>query len=101
MLRERAETEKAKSLGFVENFDSRDGSTGEISNWGQILFPFDPQLQGRSDLAALPVTSLDRPDGIRIHEQYICDSSGSLRVRISAEPSGYAREFSIDQIEQD
>jgi hypothetical protein len=72
---------------------------GEIANWGQIQFPFDPELQGRSDLAALPVTPLGHPDGIVVREEYSCDAAGSLRVRISAEPAGYAREFSIDQIE--
>jgi molecular chaperone DnaK (HSP70) len=71
--------------------------TGEITNWDQILFPFDPQLEGCADLATVPVELLANPYGLRIREEYTCDSSGGLRVRISAEPSGYAREFSIAQ----
>jgi len=34
---------------------------------------------------------------LRIREQYTCDSTGSLRVKILAEPSGYAREYTIAQ----
>ncbi|MGA2349015.1 MAG: Hsp70 family protein [Terracidiphilus sp.] len=77
--------------------DEQGQPTGEIANWDHIQFPFDPQLEHRSDLATVPVALLANPDGLRIREQYTCDASGSLRVRISAEPAGYAREFSIAQ----
>jgi molecular chaperone DnaK (HSP70) len=71
--------------------------TGEIANWDQILFPFDPQLQHHPDLASVPVALLAHPEGIRIREEYTCDSTGSLCVRVFAEPAGYTREFSIAQ----
>jgi hypothetical protein len=45
----------------------------------------------------VPVELLENPLGLRIREEYTCDASGSLRVRISAEPVGYAREFTIAQ----
>lgn len=77
--------------------DEQRQPTGEIANWDQILFPFDPQLQRHPDLASVPVALLANPDCLRIREEYTCDSTGSLRVRISAEPSGYAREYSIAQ----
>jgi molecular chaperone DnaK (HSP70) len=70
---------------------------GEIANWDQILFPFDPQLQHHPDLASVPVTLLDNPGNLRIREEYTCDSTGSLRVRIHAEPAGYTREYTIAQ----
>jgi molecular chaperone DnaK (HSP70) len=70
---------------------------GEIANWDQILFPFDPQLQHHPDLASVPVAMLSSPDDQRIREEYTCDSTGSLRVRIHAEPAGYTREFTISQ----
>jgi molecular chaperone DnaK (HSP70) len=69
---------------------------GEIINWDQIRFPFDPQLQSQSDLAAQPIGPLNRHD-LRVREEYTCDASGNLRVKISADPAGYAREFSIAQ----
>jgi hypothetical protein len=71
--------------------------TSDITNWDHLRFPFDPQLEGCSDLTAVPVSRLANSDGLKIREQYTCDASGRLRVRISAEPSGYAREFSIGQ----
>jgi molecular chaperone DnaK (HSP70) len=80
--------------------DQHGQPSGEIANWGQIQFPFDPELQGRADLATLPVTLLEHPEGLAIREEYSCDSTGRLRVKISAEPAGYEREFTIDQIDQ-
>ena len=77
--------------------DEHQQPTGEIANWDQIQFPFDPALQHHPDLASVPVAPLANPNGLRIREEYTCDSAGSLRVRISAEPAGYAREFSIAQ----
>jgi molecular chaperone DnaK (HSP70) len=69
--------------------------TGEIANWDQIQFPFDPGLQDDRDLTSIEVALLANSDGLRIRERYTCDATGSLHVAISAEPSGYAREYSI------
>jgi molecular chaperone DnaK (HSP70) len=71
--------------------------TGEIAYWDQIQFPFDPGLQQVPDLASVPVRPLPNPWGLRVREQYTCDSGGHLRVRISSEPSGFAREYTIGQ----
>jgi molecular chaperone DnaK (HSP70) len=70
---------------------------GEIANWDQILFPFDPVLRNVHDLASVPVSRLANPGGVTIRERYTCDACGNLRVAISAEPAGYTREFSIAQ----
>jgi molecular chaperone DnaK (HSP70) len=70
---------------------------GEIANWDQILFPFDPQLQQVTDLGSVPVALLDSPGNLRIREEYTCDSTGGLRVKIHSEPSGFAREYTIAQ----
>jgi len=70
---------------------------GEIANWDQILFPFDPQLQHVANLTSIPVALMSNPGNLRIREEYTCDSAGSLRVKIHAEPAGYAREFTIGQ----
>jgi molecular chaperone DnaK (HSP70) len=70
---------------------------GEIANWDQILFPFDPKLQRDQDLAAVQVGMLSNPNGLTIREEYTCDSAGSVRVNIHAEPTGYTREFTIAQ----
>jgi hypothetical protein len=40
-------------------------------------------------------------EGIRVHEEYTCDASGNLKVKISTAPSGYAREYAIGQLAGD
>jgi molecular chaperone DnaK (HSP70) len=70
---------------------------GEIANWDQILFPFDPQLRQHKDLTSLPVVLFDNPGALKIREEYTCDSAGSVRVKIHAEPGGFTREFTIAQ----
>jgi molecular chaperone DnaK (HSP70) len=71
---------------------------GEITNWEQIQFPFDPALWGRSDLAREPVRPLAMPNGLTVHEEYSCDSNGKLRVRISQSPTGHECEYQIGQL---
>jgi len=71
--------------------------TGEIANWDQVQFPFDPALRQSADLAAVKVAAFANPDGVTIRELYSCDFTGSVRVSISSSPSGYSREFSIAQ----
>lgn len=70
---------------------------GEIANWDQILFPFDPALQHHPDLASVPVEQFHFRSDLRIREEYICDADGAVRVRIHAEPAGYSREYTISQ----
>lgn len=80
------------------HLDERGQPTGEITNWNQILFPFDPRLQGSPSLSAQPIHRLGSQDGLRIREEYSCDAGGNLSVRISAEPSGYAGIFTIGAV---
>jgi molecular chaperone DnaK (HSP70) len=78
--------------------DEHGQPTGEITNWGQILFPFDPELRPHSDLISLPVCRLACEDELSICEEYTCDASGNIRVKISARPAGYEKEFSISTV---
>jgi molecular chaperone DnaK (HSP70) len=83
--------------------DEHGQPTGEITNWDQIQFPFDSRLQSDANLSAHPVKRLaNGSNGSQVYEslvreEYTCDSSGNLRVKISALPTGYAREYSIGQ----
>jgi len=70
---------------------------GEIANWDQILFPFDPGLRHHPDLASVPVDLMRNPGDLRIREEYTCDSTGQVQVKIHAEPAGYSREYTIAQ----
>jgi hypothetical protein len=37
------------------------------------------------------------PGDLRIREEYTCDSTGQVQVKIHAEPAGYSREYTIAQ----
>ncbi len=78
--------------------DEHGQPTGEITNWGQILFPFDPQLEHVSDLMAQPVRRLAEQNELTICEEYTCDAYGNLRVKISTQPAGRSCEFSIGAV---
>jgi len=54
--------------------DQEGQPVGEITNWEQIQFPFDPQLWGHSDLAAEPVKPLANANDLMVREEYFCDS---------------------------
>jgi molecular chaperone DnaK (HSP70) len=77
--------------------DEQGQPKGEIANWDQILFPFDPQLQNHPNLASVPVGAIAHGVDLRIREEYTCDAAGNVRVSIHVEPGGYAREYSISQ----
>lgn len=78
--------------------DERGQPIGEIKNWEQIQFPFDPQLWDRAELATEPVRGLDNAHGLTVREEYTCDANGNLRVQISEMPGGFVREYSIGQL---
>jgi molecular chaperone DnaK (HSP70) len=73
--------------------DERGQPLGEIVNWEQIRFPFDPRLQTAPDLASFPVQRLAGQTNLTVREKYTCDSTGTLHVKISAEPNGFSRQF--------
>ena len=71
---------------------------GEITNWEQIQFPFDPHLADCAELSAIPVEPMNAENGSVACEEYTCDSNGNLRVTITALPAGNKREFAIGQL---
>ncbi|WP_348264477.1 Hsp70 family protein [Telmatobacter sp. DSM 110680] len=77
--------------------DDRGQPIGEITNWEQIQFPFDPRLSASPDLSALSVEPMSASGGMLAREEYSCDANGNLRVKISALPSGKEREYLISQ----
>ena len=68
---------------------------GEITEWDDIRFPFDPKLQDRSDLAAVPVRRTPVMEDFLVEETYTCDSSGNVAVEISNKSTGYEKTFRL------
>jgi molecular chaperone DnaK (HSP70) len=75
---------------------SEDGRpAGEVMVWDQILFPFDEALSGVEDLSASPVARLEWAPPREIREEYSCDASGAVSVKISNVTSGYSRDYRL------
>jgi len=68
---------------------------GEITDWDDIRFPFDPNLQDRADLATVPVVRAPGTKSFVIEETYTCDGSGNLAVEISNKVTGYEKTFRL------
>jgi len=68
---------------------------GEITDWDDIRFPFDPILQDRTDLTSVPVLRTPGTTSFVIEETYTCDSSGNLAVRISNKSTQYEKTFRL------
>ena len=69
--------------------------TGDITLWDEIRFPFEPSLEGRPDLQALPVCHSEAAAGQWIEEAYSCDVGGAVTVAISNLTSGYSRAYRL------
>ncbi len=99
-LRAEREYRPAHNVGHLRylessKLDERGQPTGEIANWEQVQFPFDPKLWDCEDISAVPVEGMSAERGLFAREEYTCDSNGILRVRISSLPSGRSREFEL------
>jgi molecular chaperone DnaK (HSP70) len=69
--------------------------TGDLTPWEGICFPFDAELQGRDDVAALPVERHAPREDLTIVEEYTCDVSGIVSVRLREETSGFERSYQL------
>ena len=78
--------------------DDRGQRVGEITNWEQIQFPFDPELENCVDLSSIPAQAMASGYGLSTREEYSYDANGSIRVRISSQPAGNEREYVIGQL---
>jgi hypothetical protein len=69
--------------------------TGDITVWDEILFPFDPALQGEPTLQALPVEYSTAAQEQQIEERYSCNASGGVEVQIGNKTAGYVRTYRL------
>ncbi len=74
---------------------------GEISNWDEIRVPFDPALRGATELPLHPERCFAPGEGPLVEEEYSCDSSGQLKVRISDKSADYVQEYRLGHWSKD
>lgn len=77
------------------HLDANGQPQGEISNWDEIRVAYDPELRGAVDLPQRPFRSFSDGQGPVIEEEYTCDSSGRLTVKISDKSSGFSQEYKL------
>lgn len=74
---------------------------GEINNWDEIRVAFDPSLQDSSSLADQPVRRWAPAKEQWIQEEYTCDVSGDVRVKIRDTVSELANEYRLGRWSKD
>lgn len=82
-------------LRFVEctAFDDSRGPGGEVTPWQNILFPYDPALQGLPELQAYVGQRRDSLHSEEIVETYEYQDTGVIQVQIENRTSGYQRKY--------
>ena len=68
---------------------------GEINNWDEIRVAFDPNLWDSSDLADRPVQRYAPAQERWIQEEYTCDASGDLKVKMRDTITEQANEYRL------
>lgn len=77
--------------------DDRGKPRGDMALCHDVLFPFDPQLMDRDDLASIPVARcVDQ--GPRIIERYALDRHGIVHVVIQNADAGYERKYAVGSV---
>ncbi len=77
------------------HLDEHGQPQGEISNWDEIRVAYDPQLRGKEDLTAVAVERGWPRGDVLIEEEYTCDASGAVKVRISDKMADFAHEYRL------
>jgi hypothetical protein len=87
-------------LRFLECSDlGPDGvPRGDLTPWGDILFPYDPALAERSDLRDVARDGrLSQGGEVEIVEQYAYGRDGVISVSIENRTRGYSRRYVLGQ----
>ena len=88
----------AHNLGwfrFVEHTGQGQDPQGDLIPHAEVLFPFDPALQG-ADEAQLRTTAVERrAEGPQIEETYRVDASGVISVRLRDLDTGFTRDCAL------
>jgi molecular chaperone DnaK len=79
---------------FVECSRLVDGRPdGDVTPYGQVFFPFDPDLHNDDDLGRRPVGR--REDGPNVEERYVVTPGGAVEVTLTTRPAGLTRTFRL------
>lgn len=71
---------------------------GDVTPYQEILFPYDPELSGRSDLASAIHDESKGLTGQQIVETYTYRADGEVAVEIANETTGYRRNYVLGSL---
>ena len=69
--------------------------SGDLTIWDDIQFPFDPVLRAAENLTMVDVKRMDGGSGYDTEEEYSCDASGIVKVKIWNRSAAYHREYTL------
>jgi len=86
-------------LRFLEcsEMDELGEPRGDMTPWGDILFPYDAALAERSDLSGVPLDQRLVGDEVEIVERYGYGRDGAIWISIENATRGYSRRYVLGQ----
>jgi molecular chaperone DnaK (HSP70) len=86
-------------LRFVEcaALDAQSQPLGDLTPWGNVLFPYDPQLLGSSELERHCPERNDALTNQEIVETYEYGTTGVIKVHIENRTSGYSKSYVLGE----
>jgi hypothetical protein len=81
--------------------DAHGQPRSEINNWDEIRVAFDPRLRDSSSLIDQPVQRWIPAKEQWIQEEYTCDASGDVRVKIHDTVSKLVNEYRLGRWSRD
>lgn len=83
-------------LRFVECTRLEAGRpAGDLAPYGELYFPYDPELAEESNLATLPVSRNESLGDQEIVERYVYGRDGTIAVHVENRSRGYARDLRL------
>jgi molecular chaperone DnaK (HSP70) len=68
---------------------------GDLAPWVEVLFPYDPSLQGREGFQIDEVRRLSQASSGLIEETYTCDANGTIEVVLTDSATGHQRAYRL------
>ncbi|MEM1418917.1 MAG: Hsp70 family protein, partial [Myxococcota bacterium] len=87
-------------LRFVEctQLDDNGRPEGDMTPFGELYFPYAPELADGRDLRGIPVRRTPELEAQEIVERYVYEADGRLRVEIENRTGAYRRELTLGSL---
>lgn len=69
--------------------------SADLTPWGEVAFPFDPELQRANGLARLRVERRPESSEATVVEEYVVESTGIITVTLRDESTGFEKTYRL------